>query len=114
MSLTEYTSLIRENERLKGMLRKCDRQLRERLCKEVKEGSVGSLTKAGCAKAMSMASDEIVDKFGYGFSLKSALNEFPCFTFDEIEEAYADAIRKKIQERMGEFDKSELAEADDD
>lgn len=104
MTLEEYTSLIRENERLKYILRNCNRLLHDFLSENVKRYQIGKLTKEECDNALAMEPRKIVDKFGYDYTSKSAYNDYPCFSKEEIEKMYADIIRNKIQERIEELE----------
>ena len=104
MALEEYTNLIRENERLRALLRNCNRLLHDFLAENVKRYSIGKLTKEECDNALVMEPGKIVDKFGYDYTSKSAYNDYPCFSKEEIEKMYSDIIRNKIQERIEELE----------
>lgn len=104
MELEQYTELIRENERLRSLLRNCNRLLHDFLAENVKQYQIGKLTKDECDNALAMEQRKIVDKFGYDYTSKSAYNDYPCFSKEEIEKMYSDIIRNKIQERIEELE----------
>lgn len=104
MELEQYTELIRENERLRSLLRNCNRLLHDFLAENVKRYQIGKLTKDECDNALAMEQRKIVDKFGYDYTSKSAYNDYPCFSKEEIEKMYSDIIRNKIQERIEELE----------
>lgn len=101
MTLEEYTSLIRENERLKAMLRNCERLLKEKAKDSVDVYTINDLTKEECDKALAMDKGALIYEYTYGRSFKDTSEWFPCFTSDEIKNAFAEAILKKIKERIG-------------
>lgn len=103
MTLEECIKIIRENERLKAMLRNCTKQLKEKAEDSVEEYTINGLTKEWCDKALTMYKDELIRSYAHSHSLNEAIEDFPCFASDEIKNAFAEAILKKIKGRMGDL-----------
>lgn len=103
MSLTEYTSLIRENERLKAMLHTCHRLLEKKAKGSVEVYTINDLTKEQCDNALKMDEKTLIYEYSYGRTFNDAIVEFPCFKIEEIKTVFAEAILKKIQKRIDEL-----------
>lgn len=103
MTLEEYTNLIRENERLKAMLRTCHRLLEEKAKCSVEVYTINGLTKEQCGEALKMDEKRLIYEYTYGKTFNDAIMEFPCFTSDEIKNVFIEAILKKIKGRMADL-----------
>ena len=103
MTLEEYTNLIRENERLKAMLRTCHRLLEEKAKGSVDVYTINGLTKEQCGEALKMDEKLLIHEYTYGRTFNDAIMEFPCFTSDEIKNVFIEAILKKIKGRIGDL-----------
>lgn len=103
MTLEEYTNLIRENERLKAMLRTCHRLLEDKAKASIEVYTINGLTKEQCDKALKMDENRLIYEYTYGRTLNDTIVEFPCFTSDEIKKVFTEAILKKIKGRMGDL-----------
>ena len=104
MTLEEYTNIIKENVRLKCMLHDCNRLLFNKLKDGVKGYAIDRLTKEDCEKYIVMESDKLIDKYGFEYTFTDAYRELPCFSRDEVKNAYGDIIRNKIQRRKEELE----------
>lgn len=107
MTLEEYTTLIRENERLKAILQKCRGELREDAVGSIRCYAIGSLPKEKCLAAMQSDDKELIKEFAYSGAVGSLFLKFPCFSEGEIEAVLAENIRRKVQERIEELDESD-------
>lgn len=107
MTLDEYTAIIRENERLKTMLLTCHSLLEDKTKSSIDVYTINSLTKEQCDNALKMDENRLIYEYTFGRPLNDAIVQFPCFTINEIKNVFAEAIRKKIQERIEELDESE-------
>lgn len=103
MTLEEYTNLIRENERLKAMLRTCHRLLEDKSKASVEVYTINGLTKEQCDNALKMDENRLIFEYTYSRSLNDAIVEFPCFTSNEIKNVFIEAILKKIKGRMADL-----------
>lgn len=112
MTLEEYTNIIRESERLKATLRTFHSLLEDKTKSSIDVYTINSLTKEQCDNALKMDENRLIYEYTFGRPLNDAIVQFPCFTINEIKNVFAEAIIKKIKGRIGEFGKSELAEAD--
>ena len=103
MTLEEYTNLIRENERLKSMLRTCHRQLEGKAKDSVDVYTIDNLTKEQCDNALKIDETRLIHEYTYGRTFNDTIMEFPCFTSNEIKNVFIEAILKKIKGRMGDL-----------
>ena len=103
MTLEEYTNIIKENERLKSMLRAGHRLLEDKAKDSIEVYTINGLTKEQCDKALKMDENRLIYEYTYGRTLNDAIGEFPCFTSDEIKKVFTEAILKKIKGRMGDL-----------
>ena len=103
MTLEEYTNIIKENERLKSMLRACHRLLEDKAKDSIEVYTINGLMKEQCDKALKMDENRLIYEYTYGRTLNDAIGEFPCFTSDEIKKVFTEAILKKIKGRMGDL-----------
>lgn len=103
MTLEEYTNIIRENERLKAMLRTCRRLLEDKAKASVDVYNINCLTKEQCDNALKMDEKRLIHECTYGRTLNDAIVDFPCFTSDEIKNVFIEAILKKIKGHICDF-----------
>lgn len=103
MTLEEYTNLIRENERLKAMLRTCHLLLEKKAKDSVEVYTINGLTKKECDNALKMEEKRLINEYTYGKTFTDAIVEFPCFTINEIKTVFTEAILKKIKGRIGDL-----------
>lgn len=107
MTLDEYASLIRENERLKETLVRCRKQLKTSIRENLKTCQIGQMTKEECVQAASQECRKLIGEFAFGRCVERVFDEWPCFSKEEIEEEFGSCIREKIKERMEELPEDE-------
>lgn len=103
MTLEEYTNIIKENERLKAMLRTCHHLLEEKAKGSVDVYTINDLTKEQCNNALKMDEKTLIYEYSYSRAFNDAIVDFPCFTINEIKNVFAEAILKKIKGRIGDL-----------
>ena len=107
ITLEEYTNLIKENERLKSMLRAFHNLLEDKAKANVEVYTINDLTKEQCDNALKMDENRLIHEYTYGRSLNDAIVEFPCFTINEIKNVFIEDILKKIKGRIGDLKEKE-------
>ena len=100
ITLEEYTNLIKENERLKAMLRTFHSLLEDKAKSSIDVYTISNLTKEKCDNALKMDENRLIHEYTYGRALNDAIVKFPCFAINEIKNVFIEAILKKIKGRM--------------
>ena len=100
ISLDSYTSLIRENERLKANLARCHKQMLKLIDDNIREYEISKMTREECAEARSQSFLSLVDEYAFSDGVKVVLEEWPCFTKADIEAEFGKRIYTLILERL--------------
>ena len=101
--LDTYTSLVRENERLKANLTRCYKQMRASIDDNIKTYRIEKMTKEECQQAISKDNRELISEFAFGDGVRNVIDEWPCFTKAEVDYEFSQYIYDKIRERMSEL-----------
>lgn len=100
ISLDSYTSLIRENERLKANLTRCYKQMKALVDDNIRKYEISKMTKEECIEAKGQSFLSLVDEYAFGDGIKVVLEEWPCFTKADIEAEFGKRIYSMICERL--------------
>lgn len=104
ISLTEYTSIVSENAKLKALLGRCENMLVEMVSAEVNDWEINHLSHEQCKAAKKMNNDWLIQKYSSESAIGIVMDNLPCFTVRQIKNAIAENIRRKIQERIEDID----------
>lgn len=100
ISLDSYTSLIRENERLKANLARCHKQMLKLIDDNIREYEISKMTREECVEAKNLNDLSLIDEYAFGDGVKVVLDEWPCFTKADIEDEFGKRIYTLILERL--------------
>lgn len=100
ISLDSYTSLIRENERLKANLTRCYKQMKALVDDNIRQYEISKMTREECIEAKGQSFLSLVDEYAFGDGIKVVLEEWPCFTKADIEDEFGKRIYSMICERL--------------
>ena len=103
ISLDSYTSLVRENERLKANLTRCYKQMRASIDDNINTYRIDKMTKEECQQALSEDDRELVSEFAFSDGVRNVIDEWPCFTKAEVDYEFSRYIYDKIRDRMSEL-----------
>ena len=103
ISLDSYTSLIRENERLKANLTRCYKQMKALVDDNLRQYEISKMTREECQQALSEDDRELVSEFAFSDGVRNVIDEWPCFTKAEVDYEFSRYIYDKIRERMNEL-----------
>lgn len=101
MELGEYTALIRENERLKALLRECRGKMEQELFRCIPDYEIRELSREDCLHDLSIGNDEdLVAAHAYFLSVNRIAEEWPCFSREEVVHSAAEHIRETLNDRL--------------
>lgn len=104
ISLAAYTAIIAENAKLKALLGRCENMLVEMASAEVNDWKINHLSPEECKAAKNMNNDWLIQKYSSESAIGIVMDNLPCFTVQQIKNAIAENIRRKIQERIEDID----------
>lgn len=104
ISLAAYTSIVSENAKLKALLGRCENMLVEMVSAEVNDWEINHLSPDQCKAAKKMNDDWLIQKYSSESAIGIVMDNLPCFTVQQIKNAIAENIRRKIQERIEDID----------
>lgn len=101
MGLDEYTATIRENERLRALLRECRAKMEQELFRCIPDYEIRELSREECLHDLSIESDEdLVAAHAYPLSISRVTKEWSCFTEGEVVSSAARHIRETLNDRL--------------
>lgn len=104
MGLDEYTALVRENERLKALLRECRGKMEQELFRCIPDYEIRELSREDCLHDLSIGNDEdLVAAHAYFLSVSRIAEEWPCFSKEEVVHSAAEHIRETLTERLNDL-----------
>ena len=104
ISLEAYTSIVSENAKLKTLLRRCENLLVEMVSAQVKDWTIKHLSPEECKAAQKMNDAWLIQKYSSESAVAIVMDNLPCFTVQQIKNAIAENIRRKIQARIEDID----------
>ena len=104
ISLEAYTSIVSENAKLKALLGRCENMLVEMVSAEVNDWEINHLSPEQCKAAKTMNDDWLIQKYSSESAIGIVMDNLPCFTVQQIKNAIAENIRRKIQDRIESID----------
>ena len=104
ISLAAYTSIVSENAKLKALLGRCENMLVEMVSAEVNDWEINHLSPEQCKAAKKMNNDWLIQKYSSESAIGIVMDNLPCFTVQQIKNAMAENIRRKIQARVEDID----------
>lgn len=104
ISLTAYTSIVSENAKLKALLGRCENMLVEMASAQVKDWEINHLSPEQCKAAKTMNDDWLIQRYSSESAIGIVMDNLPCFTVQQIKNAIAENIRRKIQDRLEDID----------
>ena len=104
ISLEAYTSIVSENAKLKTLLRGCENLLVEMVSAQVKDWTIKHLSPEECKAAQKMNDAWLIQKYSSESAVAIVMDNLPCFTVQQIKNAIAENIRRKIQARIEDID----------
>lgn len=104
ISLQAYTSIVSENAKLKALLGRCENILVEMVSAQVKDWEINHLSPEECKAAKKMNNDWLIQKYSSESAVTIVMDNLPCFTVQQIKNALAENIRRKIQDRIESID----------
>lgn len=100
ISLQAYTSIVSENAKLKALLGRCENLLVEMVSAQVKDWLIDNLTAEECKAAQKLNNDWLIKRYSSESAVTIVMDNLPCFTVQQIKNAIAENIRRKIQGRI--------------
>lgn len=105
MSLSEYEAVVRENERLRNLLRECKARVEADAFRCVREYEIEDMKREDLIKEIDEDDDllddeRLVAKHSYMLCVDEIVNSWPCFTRDEIMGILANRIRRCMTARL--------------
>ena len=100
ISLEAYTSIVSENAKLKALLGRCENMLVEMVSAEVNDWEINHLSPEQCKAAKKLNNDWLIQKYSSESAIGIVMDNLPCFTVQQIKNAIAENIRRKIQDRI--------------
>lgn len=100
ISLEAYTSIVSENAKLKALLGRCENILVEMVSAQVNDWAIKQLSPDECEKALKLNNDWLIQKYSSESAIGIVMDNLPCFTVQQIKNAMAENIRRKIQDRL--------------
>ena len=100
ISLEAYTSIVSENAKLKALLGRCENILLEMVSAEVNDWEISHLSPEQCKAAKKLNNDWLIQKYSSESAIGIVMDNLPCFTVQQIKNAIAENIRRKIQARV--------------
>ena len=100
ISLEAYTSIVSENAKLKALLGRCENLLVEMVSAQVKDWAIDHLTAEECKAAQKLNNDWLIQRYSGESAVTIVMDNLPCFTVQQIKNAIAENIRRKIQGRI--------------
>lgn len=104
ISLEAYTSIVTENAKLKDLLGRCENMLVEMVSAQVNDWEINHLSPEQCKAAKKMNNDWLIQKYSSESAIGIVMDNLPCFTVQQIKNAIAENIRRKIQDRIESID----------
>ena len=104
ISLEAYTSIVSENAKLKALLGRCENLLVEMVSAQVKDWLIDNLTADECKAAQKLNNDWLIQRYSSESAVTIVMDNLPCFTVQQIKNAIAENIRRKIQGRIESID----------
>lgn len=104
ISLAAYTSIVSENAKLKALLGRCENMLVEMVSAQVKDWEINHLSPEECKAAKKLNNDWLIQKYSSESAIGIVMDNLPCFTVQQIKNAMAENIRRKIQDRIESID----------
>lgn len=104
ISLEAYTSIVSENAKLKALLGRCENMLVEMVSAQVKDWEINHLSPEECKAPQKMNNDWLIQKYSSESAIGIVMDNLPCFTVQQIKNAIAENIRRKIQSRVEDID----------
>lgn len=104
ISLEAYTSIVSENAKLKALLGRCENLLVEMVSAQVKDWEINHLSPEECKAAKKMNNEWLIQKYSSESAVAIVMDNLPCFTVQQIKNAIAENIRRKIQDRIESID----------
>ena len=108
ISLAAYTSIVSENAKLKALLGRCENMLVEMVSAEVNDWEINHLSPEQCKAAKKLNNDWLIQKYSSESAIGIVMDNLPCFTVQQIKNAIAENIRRKIQARIEDIDYSNM------
>lgn len=103
MELGEYTSLVRENEALKALLRACRGKMAQETLRCIREYEIRDMGREECERDLSLDDASLVGAHAYLNSLRGVAESWPCFAWEEVLAVAAETIRKDLGERLNDL-----------
>lgn len=104
ISLEAYTSIVSENAKLKALLGRCEDLLVDMVSAQVNDWEINHLSPEQCKAAQKMNDDWLIQKYSSNSAVSITMDNLPCFTVQQIKNAIAENIRRKIQDRIESID----------
>ena len=104
ISLEAYTSIVSENAKLKALLGRCEELLIDMVSAQVKDRDIDHLSPDQCKAAQNMNDDRLIQKYSSNSAIAIVTDNLPCFTVQQVKNALAENIRRKIQARIEDID----------
>ena len=104
ISLEAYTSIVSENAKLKALLGRCEELLIDMVSAQVKDWDIDHLSPEQCKAAQNMNDDWLIQKYSSNSAIAIVTDNLPCFTVQQVKNALAENIRRKIQARIEDID----------
>ena len=104
ISLAAYSAIIAENAKLKALLGRCEDLLIEMVSAQVNDWAIKNLSPDECEKALKLNNDWLIQKYSSNSAVAIVMDNLPCFTVQQIKNALAENIRRKIQDRLEDID----------
>lgn len=100
ISLAAYTSIVSENAKLKALLGRCEDLLVDMVSAQVNDWAINRLSPDECKEAKKLNDDWLIQKYSSNSAVTIVMDNLPCFTVQQIKNALAENIRRKIQDRL--------------
>lgn len=104
ISLEAYTSIVSENAKLKALLGRCEDLLVDMVSAQVNDWVINRLSPEECKEAKKLNDEWLIQKYSSESAVSIVMDNLPCFTVQQIKNALAENIRRKIQARIEDID----------
>lgn len=104
ISLEAYTSIVSENAKLKSLLGRCEDLLVDMVSAQVNDWVINRLSPEECKEAKKLNDEWLIQKYSSESAVSIVMDNLPCFTVQQIKNALAENIRRKIQARFEDID----------
>lgn len=104
ISLEAYTSIVSENAKLKALLGRCEDLLVDMVSAQVNDWVINRLSPEECKAAKKLNDEWLIQKYSSESAVSIVTDNLPCFTVQQVKNALAENIRRKIQARIEDND----------